>query len=222
MPLGPNASCGDYIHDFVHSKKKVFSADSKKQRIRRALGACYKAKREEVEIEEVKSDEWKAGQKDPQAKMERDEIKYKHKLFLKQIAAEKKVKKEVKKENLNELSPDTLSNYQSAAERDISKRQNVLRKTSGPNIATWQRKKISQRKAGIQQASNNMVMNKEEVNEVSDSRLKKYIKGAKKSMKAEYKKPLTDQGSNRKYANRFWGIADAEKRLNKEDIFIKE
>ena len=32
---------GDYIHDFVHSKNKKFSGDSKKQRIKRALGAYY-------------------------------------------------------------------------------------------------------------------------------------------------------------------------------------
>lgn len=36
-----NASASEYIDDFVHSKNKKFSGDSKKQRIRRALGAYY-------------------------------------------------------------------------------------------------------------------------------------------------------------------------------------
>ena len=39
--LSPDAKASDYIHDFVHSKNKKFSGDSKKQRIKRALGAYY-------------------------------------------------------------------------------------------------------------------------------------------------------------------------------------
>jgi hypothetical protein len=37
------------ISDFVHSKSKTFKGDSKKQRIKRALGAYYAAQREETE-----------------------------------------------------------------------------------------------------------------------------------------------------------------------------
>jgi hypothetical protein len=37
------------ISDFVHSKNKIFKGDSKKQRIKRALGAYYAAQREETE-----------------------------------------------------------------------------------------------------------------------------------------------------------------------------
>jgi hypothetical protein len=43
--LPASADAGDYIHDFVHSKNKVFKGDSKKQRIHRALGAYYSKKR---------------------------------------------------------------------------------------------------------------------------------------------------------------------------------
>jgi len=39
--LSPNASASTYIDDFVHSKNKMFKGDSKKQRIRRALGAYF-------------------------------------------------------------------------------------------------------------------------------------------------------------------------------------
>jgi len=42
--------CKDVIHDFVHSKNKKFSDDSKKQRIKRALGACYSKKNEDVDL----------------------------------------------------------------------------------------------------------------------------------------------------------------------------
>ena len=37
------------IGDFVHSKNKIFKGDSKKQRIKRALGAYYAAQKEETE-----------------------------------------------------------------------------------------------------------------------------------------------------------------------------
>lgn len=40
--LGPSSSSSAYIHDFVHSKNKMFKGDSTRQRIRRALGAYYK------------------------------------------------------------------------------------------------------------------------------------------------------------------------------------
>ncbi len=39
--LSPNASAGDYVKDFVHSKNDKFKGDSKKERIKRALGAYY-------------------------------------------------------------------------------------------------------------------------------------------------------------------------------------
>jgi hypothetical protein len=42
--LPKNSSAGDYVKDFVHSKNKNFSGDSKKERIRRALGAYYSKK----------------------------------------------------------------------------------------------------------------------------------------------------------------------------------
>jgi hypothetical protein len=46
------ADAGATISDFVHSKDSRFSGDSKKQRIKRALGAYYAARKEEFEIEE--------------------------------------------------------------------------------------------------------------------------------------------------------------------------
>ena len=39
--LGAEADAKDYIDDFVHSDDKRFAGDSKRQRIRRALGAFY-------------------------------------------------------------------------------------------------------------------------------------------------------------------------------------
>jgi hypothetical protein len=43
------ADAGATISDFVHSKSKTFKGDSKKQRIKRALGAYYAAQKEETE-----------------------------------------------------------------------------------------------------------------------------------------------------------------------------
>ena len=43
------ADVGATISDFVHSKSKTFKGDSKKQRIKRALGAYYAAQKEETE-----------------------------------------------------------------------------------------------------------------------------------------------------------------------------
>jgi hypothetical protein len=52
--LTKSTSAGETIDDFVHSKNKMFSGDSKKQRIKRALGAYYSKQNEEVsEIVEV-------------------------------------------------------------------------------------------------------------------------------------------------------------------------
>lgn len=39
--ISQDAPASDYIKDFVHSKSKTFKGDSKKQRIKRALGAYY-------------------------------------------------------------------------------------------------------------------------------------------------------------------------------------
>lgn len=47
--LPSDASASDYIRDFIKSKSKTFSGDTKKQRIRRALGAYYGAKKEKEE-----------------------------------------------------------------------------------------------------------------------------------------------------------------------------
>lgn len=47
--LPADATASDYIRDFVKSKYKGFSGDTKKQRIRRALGAYYGQKREKEE-----------------------------------------------------------------------------------------------------------------------------------------------------------------------------
>jgi hypothetical protein len=47
IDVGANA--GKTISDFVHSKNKTFKGDSKKQRIKRALGAYYGAQKEETE-----------------------------------------------------------------------------------------------------------------------------------------------------------------------------
>jgi hypothetical protein len=44
------ADAGTTISDFVHSKSATFKGDSKKQRIKRALGAYYAAQKEETEI----------------------------------------------------------------------------------------------------------------------------------------------------------------------------
>jgi hypothetical protein len=58
------ADAGKTISDFVHSSAKTFSGDSKKQRIKRALGAYYGAQKEEVEhIEEAGT--MQGGGKDP-------------------------------------------------------------------------------------------------------------------------------------------------------------
>ena len=43
------ADVGKTISDFVHSKSKTFKGDTKKQRIKRALGAYYAAQKEETE-----------------------------------------------------------------------------------------------------------------------------------------------------------------------------
>ena len=43
------ADAGATISDFVHSESKTFNGDSKKQRIKRALGAYYAAQKEETE-----------------------------------------------------------------------------------------------------------------------------------------------------------------------------
>ena len=51
--LTKDTTAGETIHDFVHSKNKMFSGDSKAQRIKRALGAYYKKQNEEVEIDET-------------------------------------------------------------------------------------------------------------------------------------------------------------------------
>ncbi len=106
MPLGPGATCGDYVHDFVHSKNKVFSGDLKKKRIRRALGACYKRKNEALA-----PDAWKADQKDYNSREERAQIKYKHDIFMKSLKKEKPLKKvPVKKEEaLDEISSGLLA-----------------------------------------------------------------------------------------------------------------
>jgi hypothetical protein len=61
--LTKKTPAGEVISDFVHSKNKTFSGDSKKQRIKRALGAYYgmhpeKSKKMEEETEQI--DELKA------------------------------------------------------------------------------------------------------------------------------------------------------------------
>jgi hypothetical protein len=40
---------GDVIHDFTHSRNKIFKGDDRKQRIKRALGAYYSTQHESVE-----------------------------------------------------------------------------------------------------------------------------------------------------------------------------
>ena len=52
--LGPSATSGEYIDDFVHSKNKMFDGKSKKQRLRMALGAYYSKKKmnEAVEVDQ--------------------------------------------------------------------------------------------------------------------------------------------------------------------------
>jgi len=47
--INVGADAGATISDFVHSKSKTFKGDSKKQRIKRALGAYYAAQKEETE-----------------------------------------------------------------------------------------------------------------------------------------------------------------------------
>lgn len=56
--LPADAKASDYIHDFVHSKNKTFKGDSKKERIKRALGAYYGHQKEE---EETVSEGWLFG-----------------------------------------------------------------------------------------------------------------------------------------------------------------
>jgi hypothetical protein len=56
------ADAGKTISDFVKSKDPRFEGDTKKQRIKRALGAYYGAQKEEVEIQEDKDPCWKGYQ----------------------------------------------------------------------------------------------------------------------------------------------------------------
>lgn len=51
--LDPSMGADAYIRDFVKSKDPRFKGDSKKQRIKRALGAYYGAKNEEVSVNNV-------------------------------------------------------------------------------------------------------------------------------------------------------------------------
>lgn len=52
--LTKKTPASEVISDFVHSKNKTFSGDSKKQRIKRALGAYYGMRKEESEqIDEI-------------------------------------------------------------------------------------------------------------------------------------------------------------------------
>jgi hypothetical protein len=53
--LGPNASAGTYIHDFEHSKNKMFKGDSKEQRRKRAIAAYMhnKDKLEEAKWKDI-------------------------------------------------------------------------------------------------------------------------------------------------------------------------
>ena len=56
--LSKDASAGDWIHDFVHSKNPKFAGKSKAERKRMALGAYYGAQKEEVEqINEISKSE---------------------------------------------------------------------------------------------------------------------------------------------------------------------
>jgi len=54
--LTKKTPASEVISDFVHSKNKTFSGDSKKQRIKRALGAYYGMHKEEEQIDELKAD----------------------------------------------------------------------------------------------------------------------------------------------------------------------
>jgi hypothetical protein len=54
--LTKKTPASEVISDFVHSKNKKFSGDSKKQRIKRALGAYYGMQKEEEQIDELKAD----------------------------------------------------------------------------------------------------------------------------------------------------------------------
>jgi hypothetical protein len=50
--LSKDATAGDWIHDFVHSKNPKFAGKSKAERKKMALGAYYKTQKEEVVQEE--------------------------------------------------------------------------------------------------------------------------------------------------------------------------
>jgi hypothetical protein len=52
--LTKSTTAGETIDDFVHSKNKMFTGDSKAQRIKRALGAYYKKQNEETETKNKK------------------------------------------------------------------------------------------------------------------------------------------------------------------------
>jgi len=53
--LSKDASAGDYIHDFIHSKNPKFAGKSTAERKKMALGAYYGAQKEEVELNEDES-----------------------------------------------------------------------------------------------------------------------------------------------------------------------
>ena len=53
--LSKNASAGEWIHDFVHSKNPKFAGKSTAERKKMALGAYYGAQKEEAELNEDES-----------------------------------------------------------------------------------------------------------------------------------------------------------------------
>jgi len=88
--LDKGASASDYIHDFVHSKNKKFDGDSKKQRIKRALGAYYK--KNESEVEEAMGGEMSPLQQ--KMKAQRDQLQKQKDQIRLQIAQQKAAKQE--------------------------------------------------------------------------------------------------------------------------------
>jgi hypothetical protein len=61
--MSKDATAGDYIHDFIHSKNPKFAGKSKAERKKQALAAYYAKKNEEYVEEDMKSALKKLGQK---------------------------------------------------------------------------------------------------------------------------------------------------------------
>lgn len=111
--LSKDASAGDWIHDFVHSDNPKFKGKSKEMRKKMALAAYYAKQRNE----EVENDICPDCMQDPC------------------VCGGNHIEEEV--EQINELSPKTVSSYTDKAYKDYSQRlkTSAATKTADPKTA---------------------------------------------------------------------------------------